>query len=85
MTKEQNSDESSTAKDAEFKISLSSEDVNKIEEKIRNGDDAETQNSNLVSGVALINACTNCGNKFKPVNSMIWELLCDLCLEKNKT
>ena len=80
MAKEQNSNKSSTTKDAEFKISLSSEDIDKIEEKIRNGDDDETQNSRLVSGVTLINACTNCGNKFKPVNSMIWESLCDLCL-----
>jgi len=83
LAKEQNSDKSSTSKDAEFKISLSSEDIDKIDEKIRNGDDDdETQKCSLVSGVVLINTCTNCGNKFKPVNSMIWESLCDLCLGK---
>jgi len=49
LVKKQNSDKSCTARDAEFEISLSSEDINKIEEKIRNEDDAETQNSNLLT------------------------------------
>jgi len=82
LEKEQNSNKSSTTRDVKFEISLSSEDINKIEKKIRNEDDAKTQNSNLVNGVVLINICTNCGNKFKPVNGMIWETLCDLCMRE---
>ena len=84
MEKEQNSNKSSTTRDVEFEISLSSEDINKIEEKIRNEDDAETQNSNLVNRVVLVNTCTNCGIKFIPKNSMIFEILCGLCTEKTK-
>jgi hypothetical protein len=86
LAKEQNSNESITTKDAEFKISLSSEDIDKIERKIRNKDDVETQNNNPVNGVALINTCANCGIKFIPKNSMTWEILCGLCVgEKQNT
>ena len=84
MEKEQNSNKSSTTRDVEFEISLSSEDINKIEEKIRNEDDAETQNSNLVNRVVLVNTCTNCGIKFIPKNSMTFEILCGLCTEKKQ-
>ena len=83
MEKEQNSNKSSTTRDAEFEISLSGEDINKIEEKIRNGDDTETQN-NLVSGVVLTNTCTNCGAKFVPKNSMTFETLCGFCIGKKQ-
>ena len=82
MAKEPNSDESGTTKDAEFKISLTSIDIDKIEERIRNGDNVETQNKNLVNGVALINTCTNCGIKFIAKNSMTWETLCGSCVGK---
>lgn len=84
MVKEQNSDKSCTARDAEFEISLSSEDINKIEEKIRNEDDTETQNSNLANGVVLINICTDCGIMFVPKNSMIYETLCGFCIGKKQ-
>ena len=83
MEKEQNSNKSSTTRDAEFEISLPGEDINKIEEKIRNGDDTETQN-NLVSGVVLVNTCTGCDIKFVPKNSMTFETLCGFCIGKNK-
>ena len=83
MEKEQNNNKSSTTRDAEFGMSLSSEDINKIEEKIRNEDDAETQN-NLVSGVVLVNTCADCGIKFVPKNSMTYETLCGFCIGKNK-
>ena len=39
-------------------------------------------NSEIVDGVVLLNACTNCGNKFRPIRSMMYETLCNLC--KNK-
>ena len=83
MEKNQNSDKSGTTTDAEFEISLSSEDVNEIEEKIKN-DDTETQNNNLANGVVLTNTCTNCGAKFVPKNSMTFETLCGFCIGKNK-
>ena len=38
LANEKNSDNSSTTRDVEFRISLSSEDINKIEGKIRNDD-----------------------------------------------
>jgi hypothetical protein len=64
------SDKSGATRDAEFKISLSSEDINKIDEKIRNEDDSiETQNNNnIASGVILFNTCANCDIKFIPKN-----------------
>ena len=83
MEKEQNSDKSNATRDAEFEISLSSEDINKIEEKIKN-DDVETQNDSLVKGVVLINTCTNCGIKFVPKNSMTFETLCGSCIGKKQ-
>ena len=84
MEKEQNSDKSGTAKDTEFEISLSSEDIDKIEEKIRN-EHTETQNNKLVNRVVLINTCTNCGIKFVPKNSMTFEILCGSCIGKKVT
>jgi len=45
----------------------------------------ETKNNlDVVNGVILLNACTNCGNKFKPTYSMTTETLCDSCLGKAK-
>jgi len=84
LEKEQNSDKSGTARDAEFETSLSNEDIDKIEEKIIN-DDTETQNDKLVNGVVLINTCTNCGIKFVPKNSMTFEILCGSCIGKKVT
>ena len=83
MEKEQNSEKSGATRDAEFEISLSNEDINKIEEKIKN-DDTETQNNNLANGVVLINTCTNCDIKFVPKNSMTFETLCGLCVGKKQ-
>jgi hypothetical protein len=84
LANEKNSDNSSTTRDIEFDISLSSEDVNKIEERLTNGDDAETQNNNLVNSVVLTNTCADCGIKFVPKNSMTYETLCGFCIGKNK-
>jgi hypothetical protein len=84
LEKEQNSNKFGTARDAEFEISLSSEDIHKIEEKIKN-DNTEIQNNDLVNGVVLINTCTNCGIKFVPKNSMTFEILCGSCIGKKVT
>ena len=84
MAREQNRDKSCNARDVEFHMSLSSEDVNKIEEKIWNEDNAETQNNGLTNGVILVNTCTDCGIKFVPKNSMTFETLCGFCIGKNK-
>ena len=84
MEKEQNREKFGTTRDAEFEISLSSEDINKIEEKIKN-DDTETQNNDLANGVVLINTCTNCGIKFVPKNSMTFETLCGFCIGKKSS
>lgn len=81
MEREQNSKKSGTTRDAKFEIFLSSEDINKIEEKIKN-DDTEAQNNDLANGVVLINTCTNCGIKFVPKNSMTFETLCGSCIGK---
>jgi hypothetical protein len=81
LEKEKNREKSNTTRDAEFEISLSSEDINKIEEKIKNGD-TETQNNDRVNGVVLINTCTNCNIKFVPKNSMTFETLCGSCIGK---
>ena len=84
MEKEQNREKFGTTRDAEFEISLSSEDIDKIEEKIKN-DDTETQNNDLANGVVLINTCTNCGIKFVPKNSMTFETLCGFCIGKKSS
>ena len=87
MAKEQNRSKSDiTTKDAEFKISLSSEDINKIAEKIRNGDDdvQEQSNGHLTNGVILLNTCTSCDTKFIPKDSMTYETLCDSCVGKRQ-
>ncbi len=87
MTKEQNSNKSDiTTKDAEFKISLSSDDINKIAEEISNGDnDVQEQNNyHLTNGVILLNTCTSCDAKFIPKNSMTYETLCDSCVGKSR-
>jgi hypothetical protein len=86
LAKEQNSSKpSTTAKDAEFKISFSSEDIDKINEKIRNEDNyVQVQNNNIASGVILFNTCTNCDIKFIPKNSMTYETLCGPCVGKKQ-
>jgi hypothetical protein len=85
-------------KDDEFKISLSMEDIDKIDEEIKNIerdskktlDDLsmienqkpeltkEKENHNVIDGVMA------CHNKFKPVNSMIYETSCNVCSEKKQ-
>lgn len=87
MTKEQNSNKSDIAtKDSEFKISLSSDDIDKIAEKIRNGDnDVQEQNSrHLANGVILLNTCASCDAKFIPKDSMTCEKLCGSCVGKKQ-
>ena len=88
-------------KDDEFKILLSMEDIDKIDEEIKNIDsnfqkidesnmieceEAKLteggENCNVVDGVVLLNTCMTCHNKFKPVNSMIYETSCNACSEK---
>ena len=91
-------------KDDEFKISLSMEDIDKIDEEIKKIerdskktlDDLsiienqkpkltkEKENHNIVDGVVLLNTCVTCHNKFKPVNSMIYETSCNACSEKKQ-
>jgi hypothetical protein len=91
-------------KDDEFKISLSMEDIDKIDEEIKNIerdskktlDDLsmienqkpeltkEKENHNVIDGVVLLNTCMVCHNKFKPVNSMIYETSCNVCSEKKQ-
>jgi len=75
-----------TTKDDQFKISLSSEDINNIDEKIRNEDnDVQVQNNcKLVSGVILLNKCIICEIKFVPKNSMTYETLCCSCVAKRQ-
>jgi len=75
-----------TTKDDEFKISLSSEDINKIDEKIRkaNNDIQVQTNRKLISGVILLNTCTMCDIKFVPKNSMTYETLCGSCDAKKQ-
>jgi len=41
-----------------------------------------TEGSELKTRVDLLNTCMTYGNKFKPVNSMISETLCNLCLRE---
>ena len=36
------------------------------------------------TGIILLNTCTNCGEKFKPKNSMTYETFCNSCQEKTK-
>ena len=40
------------------------------------------ENYNVVDGVILLNTCMTCHNKFKPLNSMIYETSCNACSEK---
>ena len=73
------------AKDTEFQISLSAEEIDKIDGKIRNVGNTETQNNDTIaSGIILLNTCTNCQNEFKATNSMTYETLCGSCLGKNQ-
>ena len=91
-------------KNDEFKISLSTEDINKIDEEIKKlesnskktFDDLsmienqkseltkEKEKSKVIDGVVLLNTCMACHNKFKPVNSMIYETSCNVCSEKKQ-
>jgi len=75
-----------TTKDDKFKISLSSEDINNTDEKIRKADnDVQVQNNcKLISGVILLNTCTSCDIKFVPKNSMTYETLCGSCVAKKQ-
>ena len=87
MVKEQHNNKSNiTTKDDQFKISFSSEDINNMDEKIRNEDnDVQVQNNcKLISGVILLNTCTSCDIKFVPKNSMTYETLCCSCVAKRQ-
>ena len=83
-----------TSKDNEFKIQLSVEDINKLDDAIRGMSDGSKfveksnelkinpkNNQNITEGLKLLNLCVNCKNEFIPKNSMINEKLCKLCLE----
>ena len=89
-------------KDSEFKILLSTEDIDKIDEEIKtievnskktpdesnviesgkNESTEEQKNPHVVDGVILLNTCVTCHNKFKPTNSMTYEISCNVCSEK---
>ena len=87
MAKEQHNNKPDvTTKDDKFKISLSSEDINNTDEKIRKADnDVQVQNNcKLISGVILLNTCTSCDIKFVPKNSMTYETLCGSCVAKKQ-
>jgi hypothetical protein len=81
------------SKDNEFKIQLSVEDINKLDDAIRGMSDGSksieksnemktNNNQSTAKGLRLLNVCTNCKNEFIPKNSMINEKLCKSCLEK---
>jgi hypothetical protein len=86
------------SKEGEFKIQLSTEDINKIEEEMRGMNNNSNEkinevnnkveiintkkNQNIIKGLSLLNICTNCKNEFIPKNSMIYEKICKACLEK---
>lgn len=83
------------SRDKEFKIQLSVEDINKLDDVIRGMSDSSKSieksnelkintknNQSTIKGLRLLNVCTNCKNEFIPKNSMINEKLCKSCLEK---
>lgn len=83
------------SRDNEFKIQLSVEDIDKLDDAIRRMSDSSKSieksnelkintknNQSIIKGLRLLNVCTNCKNEFIPKNSMINEKLCKLCLEK---
>jgi len=83
-----------TSKDNEFKIQLSVEDINKLDDAIRGMSDGSKfveksnelkinskNNQNITEGLKLLNLCANCKNEFIPKNSMVNEKSCKLCLE----
>ncbi|MGV7226488.1 MAG: hypothetical protein ACQ9CV_06175 [Nitrosopumilus sp.] len=83
------------SKDNEFKIQLSVDDIDKLDDAIRGiGDDSKfieksnelqinlKNNQSIIKGLKLLNVCDNCKNEFIPKNSMIDEILCKSCLEK---
>jgi len=84
-----------TSRDNEFKIQLSVEDINKLDDAIRRMSDSSKSieksnelkintknNQSRIKGLRLLNVCTNCENEFIPKNNMINEKLCKSCLEK---
>jgi formylmethanofuran dehydrogenase subunit E len=83
------------SKDNEFKIQLSVDDIDKLDDAIRGIDDDSKfieksnelqinlkNNQSIIKGLKLLNVCDNCKNEFIPKNSMIDEILCKSCLEK---
>jgi hypothetical protein len=83
------------SRDNEFKIQLSAEDINKLDDVIKGMSDGSKSiekpnelktnsknNQSTVKGLRLLNVCINCENEFIPKNSMINEKLCKSCLEK---
>lgn len=91
-------DKSNISREDEFKILLSTEDINKIDEELRGINNSSKQieesyevknkiisiqkSQNTVKRLRLLNVCVNCKNEFIPKNSMISEKLCKSCLEK---
>lgn len=89
---------SNTSREDEFRIHLSTEDINKIDKELRGAGNisnpleksnevkSETINmqesQSTVMGLRLLNVCANCENEFIPKNSMINEKMCRSCLEK---
>jgi hypothetical protein len=84
-----------TSRDNEFKIQLSIDDIDKLDDLIKvMSEDSKTiekpnelkintkNNQNIIKSLKLFNVCTNCKNEFIPKNSMINEKLCKSCLEK---
>lgn len=83
-----------TSRYNEFKIQLSVEDINKLDDMIREmkGSSKSIEDSNemktnvknnqsITNGLKLLNVCTNWENEFIPKNRMINEKLCKSCLE----
>lgn len=83
------------SKDNEFKIQLSVEDIDKLDDAIRGISDSlksiekpnelkpnSKNNQNITKGLKLLNVCMNCEKKFVPENSMSNEKLCKSCIEK---
>ena len=83
------------SRDNEFKIQLSAEDINKLDNVIKGMSDGSKSiekpnelktnsknNQSTVKRLRLLNVCINCENEFIPKNSMINEKLCKSCVEK---
>ena len=83
------------SRDSKFKIQLSVEDINKLDDVIKGtsnnsksiekSSEMKTNNENnhnTAKGLRLLNVCTSCETEFIPKNSMIYEKICKSCIEK---